>query len=105
VDFSIKNIGIGPALDINIFNSKGVKAVLADFSQGVFQEYSSLGHLEVGASNSWVFCLDKKMASNDKTYTEEWNLEYADIFGNKIKSDIHMFINIKTNKAGISIKT
>ncbi|MGL0962053.1 hypothetical protein ACSTD9_21725 [Vibrio vulnificus] len=63
INLALKNIGIGPALDVNIFNSKGKKVALADLSTGVFQEFSSLGHIAPNEHMSWVFCIDPTFRS------------------------------------------
>ena len=105
IDFAIKNIGIGPALDIVIFNKKGRKLALADSQTNIFQEFKSLTDLEVGESISWIVCLDLNESTEGGTYTEEWKLHYKDILGNIYKEKLHVFFNTEPAKAGISIKT
>jgi hypothetical protein len=104
IDFAIKNIGVGPALDITVFDSKNKKLALADLNLGVFQEFHALTHLEVGESKSWVVCLDLNVAKNNDSYFETWNLQYKDILNNIYTLDLHVFFNKEHGKASISIK-
>ncbi|MFM2613348.1 hypothetical protein [Vibrio campbellii] len=105
INLALKNIGIGPALDVNIFNSKGKKVALADLSTGVFQEFSSLGHIAPNEHMSWVFCIDTNLASQSGEYKEELTLEYKDIYSNKHVYKLHTFLNVPRGKAGVSLKT
>jgi hypothetical protein len=104
IDFAIKNIGVGPALDITIFDSNKKKLALADLSLGVFQEFHALTNLEVGESKSWVVCLDLNVVKNNDSYSEIWKLQYKDIFGNTYALDLSVFFNKEHKKAAISIK-
>ena len=103
-DFAIKNIGIGPALDIVIFDKRGKKLALADSQTNTFQEFKSLADLEVGESVSWIVCYDLNEVTGSGTHIEEWKLSYKDILGNTYNNKLHVFCNKEQGKAGISIK-
>ncbi|WP_299495305.1 hypothetical protein [uncultured Shewanella sp.] len=105
IDFALKNIGIGPALDVSIFNSKGTKIALADRSTVFFQEFDSLGHVTPNEHMSWIFCIDSNLADKNGEYKEELTLKYMDIFKNKHTHKLHIFLNKPSGKAGISLKT
>ncbi|WP_256382833.1 hypothetical protein [Photobacterium toruni] len=102
----LKNVGNGPALDIELRNDKQ-KVSLADVINQTFQEYSSIGTIEVSNKESWYYCFDlnkeyQRSAVNNDTLIEELSLSYKDIYGKKYVQKLHFSCNRPTGKGGLS---
>ncbi|HDZ9496694.1 hypothetical protein FLL83_17790 [Vibrio cholerae] len=104
----LKNVGNGPALDIELRNDKQ-KASLADVINQTFQEYSSIGTIEVSNKESWFYCFDinkeyQRSTVNEDTLIEELTLYYKDIYGKEYVQKLHFSCNRPTGKGGLSTK-
>jgi hypothetical protein len=101
---TLKNIGLGPALNIKIFNTKGLESIQYSIEHKWFTKFKAVTSLDAQEVLNAFYCFDTLCKGGlQSSFNEILKLEYNDIYGTKYVQNLYFEYNHSNNKCGFDL--